>query len=200
MALILKYTQPLDFDRRSLFREKNFGFYPSSDEVREEMEKWNGIWNEENAKKDILLLISTITGVHVLCDIEMWVFGAGLKAMSAPFLMPIMGKGNTRLTRDEFLETTIHEVIHRFIGDPENNSGIKNYWDAIRKEYAEESVVIQNHILLYAVLEEVMKELFSADDMKKFIHPTNPEYQRAYAIVQEKGSEHFIRQFKEYLI
>jgi hypothetical protein len=196
--LTLKYAQPLDRDRRQLFADKNLGTYPSVEEVRMVIEKWRNIWDDLNANDKVIKLLVEITGTSVQRDLELCVFGTGLKAMSAPLMMPITGKAGL-ISDDDFVETVIHELVHRFVGDKENNEGIENYWAAIREEYKDESIVTQNHIVVYAVLDLVLEQLFGAERAVDFMQPKNPEYRRAVDIVEEKGSQHLINQFRTHI-
>lgn len=198
--LHFKYTYPLDVDRRQLFSDKNFGPYPSINEIKNKISEWRNIWENLNVDDKIFKSLINITGVNLSRDLEMYIFGAGINAMSNPLMMPIIGRDGKVFTDDEFIETAIHEVIHRFVGDSENNPGIKNYWEAIREEYANKSTLTQNHIIIYAVLEAALAKLFGKEKLKNFMHPQHPNYQRAIMIVSEKGAENLIKQFREFLI
>ncbi len=196
----LKYAYPLDINRRQLFADKNFGSYPSVEEVKNKVKEWREIWEKLNKDDKIFKSLIEITGVNLPRDLEMYIFGAGLNAMSNPLIMPIVGRNGKIFTNDEFIETAVHEVIHRFVGDSENNAGIKNYWEAIRKEYEKESILTQNHTIIYAILEIVLTELFGKERLKDFIHPKHPDYQHAIAIVSENGAQNLVKQFRDYLI
>jgi hypothetical protein len=201
--LHLKYAYPLDGERRKLFADKNFGEYPSIEEVRNRVGELKKIWSEINNGDKVFKLLIKVIGVTIPRDLEMHIFGAGLNAMSNPLIMPIIGRGGKKFTDNEFIEIVIHEVIHRFIGDSENNANIEKYWKTIREEYKNETIRTQNHILVYAVLEIVLSELFGKEKLKDFINsdnPKHPEYQRAVAIVVEKGAENLIKQFRDIVI
>ena len=197
--LHFKYAYPLDIDRRQLFVDKNFGFYPSVEEVKNKINEWKKVWENLNQDDRIFKLLIKVTGVNLLRDLEMYIYGGGLGAMSNPLIMPIMGKNGNVFNNDQFIETVIHEIIHRFVGDSENNTGIENYWEAIRKEYANESTLTQNHIIIYALLEIVLAELFEKERLKDFMRPIHPDYKRAVFIASQKGPENLIKQFRSYL-
>ncbi len=201
--LHLKYAYPLDGERRKFFADKNFGDYPSIEEVKNKVNKWKKIWSEINKDDKVFKLLIKTIGVNLPRDLEMHIFGAGLSAMSNPLIMPIVSRGGKKFTDNEFIKIVIHEVIHRFIGDSENNANIEKYWKTIREEYKEETILTQNHILVYAVLEIVLSELFGKDRLKDFINfenPKHPEYQRAVIIVSEKSAENLIKQFRNIVI
>lgn len=195
--LHLKYAYPLDRERRQLFADKNFGDYPSVEEVKNKVSQWKNIWNDINKDDKVFMLLIKTISVNLQRDLEMHIFGAGLNAMSNPLIMPIVDRGGKKFADNEFIETAIHEVIHRFVGDLENNTNIEKYWETIRKEYKKESVLTQNHIMIYAVLEIVLFELFGKERLKDFINPKHPEYQRAVAIVTEKGAGNLVKQFRD---
>ena len=198
--LHLKYAYPLDTERRQLFADKNFGDYPSVEEVKSKVSEWKKIWSEINKDDKVFKLLIKTIGVNIPKDLEMHIFGAGLNAMSNPLIMPIVGRGGKKFNDNEFIETAIHEVIHRFVGDSQNNANIENYWATIRKEYENESTLTQNHIIIYVVLEIVLLELFGKERLKDFINPKHPDYQRAVAIVAEKGAQNLIKQFRDVVI
>src|SRR3989344_1932392 len=126
--LHLKYAYPLDTERRQLFADKNFGDYPSVEEVKSKVSEWKKIWSEINKDDKVFKLLIKTIGVNIPKVLEMHIFGAGLNAMSNPLIMPIVGRGGKKFNDNEFIETAIHEVIHRFVGDSQNNANIENYW------------------------------------------------------------------------
>ncbi len=200
--LHLKYAFPLDSDRRQLFANKNFGYYPSIEEVENKINEWKKVWSETNKEDRVFKLLIKTIGVNLPRDLEMYIFGAGLSAMSNPLIMPIINRGRDgkKFSDNEFIETAIHEIIHRFVGDSENNANIEKYWEIIRKEYNNENTLTRNHIIVYAILKIVLSELFGKEKLKNFTNPRHPEYQRAVAIVAEKGAEKLVKQFRDIVI
>jgi hypothetical protein len=197
--LYLKYAGPLDEDRRALFLKKNLGFYPSPTEIKDVLQEWQETWNTINANDRVFHLLTSITGVTLTHDLEMYIFGTGLPAMSKPLMIPIIGKGDRKFTVNDFTELIIHELIHRFVGDVENNPGITSYWQQIRQEYSGESIKTQNHIIVYAVLEETISQLFDEESISSYINPPNQEYQVAVDIMRQKGRHALIQQFQSFL-
>jgi len=197
--LHLNYAYPLDRDRRQLFADKNLGPYPSIEEVKNKVIEWRKIWDDLNIEDKVFKLLIEVMGVNLPRDLELYIFGAGLNAMSSPLIIPIMNKSGRIFTDDEFSEIVIHEIIHRFVNDSRNNIGIEDYWNAIRKEYVNESILVQNHIIIYASLEIVLIGLFGKERLKDFMNPKHPDYRRAIDIVIEKGAQNLIKQFRNYL-
>lgn len=129
------------------------------------------IWDEINKDDKVFKLLIETIGVNIPRDLEVYIIGTGLHTMSTPFIMPIVRRGEIKVTKDQFIETIIHEIIHRFIGCVvdvvgivENNRDVKKYWKIISKEYKDETVLTQNHVLVYAVLEIALLELFGKKD------------------------------------
>ena len=113
-------------------------------------------------------------------------------------MMPISRDGN-EFSNNEFVETVIHEVIHRYVGDTENNPGIEAYWETVRVQFKDEDVITQNHIIVYATLHTAIERLFGTGRTAD-IKPEKTGYRRAADIVVEKGAQTFIKQFRDHLV
>lgn len=194
--IMFRYAYPLDEDRRSLFKNKNFGNYPEMQVVRDKTVEWQKLWDEFNIDNKIVKRIIELTGITLSRDIEVYVIGDGLTAMSTPFILPIMTQGSPR-TNDGFIEVVVHELTHIFISSSDNNPRVKDYWQFLRETYKNEAVKTQNHIMIYAVVETILEEIFDKDKMRELIQVKNPEYQRAIDIVDEKSPELIIKEFKK---
>jgi hypothetical protein len=194
--LHILYAYPLDRDRRELFAKKELGEYPSQEEVIQTVNEWRGIWNEVNENDRIMERFTQLTGVNLSRDLELFVFGGGLKAMSMPLMMPINMQGGKRMERDRFIETVIHEIAHKFASG--SNPELKKYWDKIYEDYKEEAIYTKNHIIVYALLLIVLKEVLGEEKMEELIIPSHPEYQRALDIARERGPESVIADLKEF--
>ncbi len=202
--LYITYAYPLDVRQRMLFVSKNFGEYPSMDEVRDKTLYIEKLWNELNRDDRVMKSLVKIIGTKPTHDLEMYIFGKGLTPMSSPLMMPIIIKRDGGIASDdEYTEVIIHELIHRFIQDGLNNAGIEKYFDMVRTVYASENPSTQNHILLYAVLEEVLIDLFGKERLKDFTNENIqyfPDYVRAVEIAREKGAKNLVEEFKSYLV
>lgn len=198
--LYFKYAYPLDNERRQLFTEKNFGDYPSFEVIKNKIDEWKKIWEGELNKNDrVMKWLIKLTGLTLPRDLELYIFGRGIRPMSNPLIMPIMNFKGDIYNDDEFAETIIHEVAHRFVGDSETNPQIKKYWQMIKKTYSNESILTQNHVIIYALLEIMLSELFDKERLKDFIKPKNPDYEKAVSIVSEKGAENLVEEFRNYI-
>lgn len=194
--LIFKYAYPLDRNRRELFKERNFGEYPAPEVIKNRIQEWRKVWEEINIDDRIIKQLIELTGVELGRDFELYVFGAGLNAMSKPLMMPVMRNGNL-LTDSQFLETIIHELCHRFAGDQEETPRLKAYWEMVSRKYNEEHIVTQNHIIVYALLSVIFKNIFSAKQ-ENINPPKDENYLRAVSIVKEVGAENIIKEFRDF--
>ena len=102
--LHLKYAYPLDVGRRRLWSDRNYGYYPSIEEVENKIDEWKKIWSEINKDDKVFKLIIKITGVNIPRDLELYVFGTGLHPMSEPLIMPITENGKKSLRMMNLLQ------------------------------------------------------------------------------------------------
>jgi hypothetical protein len=131
--IIFKYAYPLDRGRRALFRERNLGKYPSISTVKNRADYIRQAWSKTDADSAVVNQLTQLTGVQITRDLEMYIFGSGLNAMSKPLMMPITNSKGRQFTEDEIVEIIIHELCHRFAGDQEETPRLDKYWSMIRK-------------------------------------------------------------------
>jgi hypothetical protein len=191
----------MPFDRvyRQMYAQRELGPYPTREEVQAEVGAMRALWEEVNQGDKVMRLMVERTGVTLPRDLEVWVFGRGLNAMSSPLLIPVVRRDGTVYTREQRIQTLIHEALHRFLQREENNPGIPDHRNAICAEYAAESEVTQNHITLYAFLGVILSEISGGEQVGEYIAPNNIGYLRALEIVKEKGADKLIEQFRSFL-
>ena len=196
--VIFTYAYPLDVNRRQLFEIKDFDQeYPSSDEVRKELASWRELWKKLNKHNRVLERITELTGVNYPRDIEAFVFGGGLGAMSTPLLLPLLKlKGKPEEKRKELI---IHEILHLYVSIKTDKVTTKPYWDMIAQKYANESKRTQNHIIIYALLEKLLAEFVPDFDVKNAIHPEAEDYFRALKIARQADAGAVIAEFREFV-
>ncbi len=184
------HAYPLDVSRQQLFEAKNLGSYPPLQEVKEVMQHWEGIWKETNRDDRVIEKLIEVTHRIPERALECFVFGRGLNPMSTPFLIPIMSYGGGVRTDEDFLETMIHELLHIFV-----TANTKTYWAMVREKYSNESVLTQNHIIIFAMLAKVYKDLFGHMS-PDFAREDLPEgYAQAMRVVKDKGYETVITEY-----
>ena len=184
------YAYPFDVGRRNLYSERNLGYYPSIEEIKEKMSQWGKLWNETNENDKVILKLIELTKRTPERSLECFVFGGGINPMSTPFLMPIMSKDKVR-SDEKFIDTMIHEILHIFV------SGASKYFDMVRNKYSKEVVLTHNHIIIYAFLERIYLDMFNSKPVD-FDATGLPEgYSRAIEIVKEVGYENLIKEYQE---
>ena len=186
------YAYPLDNNRRRLYSEKGLGYYPSIDQVREKIGKWEVLWNTVNADNRVILKLLELGKRTPERSLECYIFGAGLNPMSAPLMVPVMRK-DVEYSDEEFIEILIHEIAHVFVG------GHRPYFKMIVQKYPTETTLVHNHIIIYALLEKIYSEMFKSKlgDFGRTDLPS--DYARAIEIVKEKGHENLLREYQETL-
>jgi hypothetical protein len=188
------YAYPLDVNRRNLFKERSLGPYPSIEEVGEVKQKWENLWKKINYDNQIVNKLVEVTGRVPTRALECFIFGGGLQATSAPLLMPIMDRKGIK-TDENFIDTLIHEPLHIFVTT--NN---KAYWTMVHKKYADEEVLTQNHIIIYAMLEEIHNEFFRQLPPEYSEADLPKGYARAIEIVKNTGYKELIAEYKSLLV
>lgn len=194
--VIFTYAYPLDQNRRKLFQDNNWPHYPTSEEVMKKVEEYKGIWEEVNATNRIIKRIIELLGVDYPRDIEAFVLGSGMQPMSTPLLIPVMRK-EIPYSKEEFITLMIHELTHIFAAGTKAHEGIRNYWNMVREKYISESVLVQNHLIVYAVLQTIVEELFGKELAERLIQAKDPDYIRSIELTNQLGREHIINEFRE---
>lgn len=185
------YAFPLDQGRRKFYEENNLGEYPTIKEIKETIEDWRMVWDKVEQEHQIIEKLIELSGRTPERSLECFVFGAGLNTMSTPFLMPLLNRKGKRRSKEFFIETIIHELLHIF-----TTSNTEKYWKMVEEKYAGEEVACRNHILVYAMLYKLCKDIFNNEpiDFPRSDLPSG--YLRAIAIVKEIGYEAIIDEYK----
>lgn len=184
------YAYPLDAEMRRSFEERG-QVYPNQDEIRGVMKHWEEIWRESNIEYDLLKKLVVITERVPERNLECFIFGRGLTPKSTPFMLPIWNRQQEQWSDNKFIDLMIHELLHIFL----STDNIK-YWGGVRKKYANEEIVTQNHILLYAMLNEIYQDAWQIDPID-FSRDNLPlGYARAIELVKEIGYKELIDEYK----
>lgn len=187
------YAYPLDRGRRALFAEKGLD-YPRIDEVRTALDHIGSLWARVDDEKQIIATIAELTGRTPERNLECFVFGAGLQAMSTPFLLPIWNKAGEQWSDEKVVDLITHELLHIFLAT--NN---EPYWEHIQQKYAQEEPVCRNHILLYAMLYEIYQKLFNKEPIDFSRDNLPAGYARAVQLVAEIGPRAVIAEYKTFM-
>lgn len=184
------YAYPLDSERRNLFEKKKFGGYPSVEEVRQTKEYWERLWQKTDQDSIVIQKLIEVTHRVPRRALECFIYGSGLDSMSTPFLVSVIGRDGAKRPDDNFIEIMIHELLHIFVITDTND-----YWSMAREKYSQEIPSTQNHIIIYAMLMKIYKDLFNQIP-KDFSRTDLPEgYKRAIDIVRDIGYEQLIAEY-----
>jgi hypothetical protein len=193
--IIFKYAYPFDQGRRRLYKEKQLGDYPEADDVRKKVDEYRKTWSDYNKDDKIIKRIVELLGVTYPRDIEAYIFGTGMNPMSTPLLIPTIRKRGEN-SGEQFIELLVHELTHIFAASREENPRIEKYWQEIREKHKDEPVLVQNHLIVYAVVEIILTEIFGKEKMIELIKVEDKDYQRSIELTDELGPEKLIEQFK----
>lgn len=188
------YAYPLDGGQRRQF-ESEGKVYPSRPEIKETMTHWRQLWAETNQKHDIITTMANMTKRVPERNLECFVYGAGLNAMSTPFLMPTRNRKGNKWTDEYFIQTITHEMLHIFL-----TTNTDDYWEKTRAKYEAEEPTCQNHIILYAMLHELYKKCFGIEppDFSRDNLPTG--YMRAVEIVKKEGAKILVEEYQSIVL
>ncbi len=194
IKLHFRLAGPLDADRRALYEQKQLP-YPTIETITATLAHWRTLWEKMNADDRAIKLLEETTDVSLPYDVEVCVIGSGLRAMSYPLIIPV-DRSTGPMEDDDFYETIIHELAHRFLTDRENYPQKQKYWDHLHEAYKTESLTTRNHIPVYALCELILPKLVP--------HPIemasrHSDYQKAIDLVREKGAQNLVDQFKSFL-
>tara|TARA_B100000745_G_scaffold247857_1_gene169895 strand:- start:1100 stop:1690 length:591 start_codon:yes stop_codon:yes gene_type:complete len=187
--LAFLYAYPLDGLNRRNFEEEGKE-YPTRPEIRETMTHWRNLWSETNNEKGIIAKMVELTKRTPTRNLECFVFGAGLNAMSTPFLMPTRNRKGNKWTDEYFVQTITHELLHIFL-----TTDTDEYWNMVRDKYSNEEPSCQNHIVLYAMLYELYQDCFNQEPPDFSRDNLPPGYMRAIEIVKEAGSKELVAEY-----
>lgn len=187
------HAYPLDRGQRKLFEENGLA-YPSMDEVKSTLTKLEQLWQEYELNKNIIAKLVEVTSKVPERNLECFVYGSGLGTMSTPFLLSIWNKEGKLHSDEKLIDLIIHELLHIFITT--NN---KAYWGFVEEKYAEEEALCRNHILLYAMLFKIYKDLFNQEPIDFSRNDLPSGYARSIEIVKEIGYEELIAEYKSFI-
>ena len=186
------YAYPLDVERRRLYEEKGLAIYPSIEKIKETLKDWENAWNEANSNDRVISTLAKVTKRVPTRALECFVFGGGLGPMSLPFLMPITTREGETYSDESFIQTIIHELLHIFV-----TTDTHGYWAMVREKYKDEEILTQNHIIIYAILQEIYETLFEKNP-PDFSRNNLPQgYSRAIQLVKQEGYKEIIGEYNK---
>jgi len=184
------YAYPLDVELRRSFEERG-QIYPGQGEIRDVMKHWEALWQEANTQHDILGKLAAITQRVPERNLECFIFGRGLTPKSTPFMLPIWNRQQKQWSEAKFIDLMIHELLHIFLV---TDNAV--YRERVQEKYANEEPVTQNHILLYAMLNQIYQDIWKTDPIDFGRNNLPPGYVRAIEIVKEQGYKKIIEEYR----
>lgn len=164
---------------------------PSAKEVKERVSMYQEEWQKSGNK--ILKAICDITGLYFKRDvIDVHIVSGNPRQFSHPIIIKI------GFTPMEFIATLTHELLHRLFAINEIEKIVPA---KLLKKYAGETKPTQNHILVFAVMKEILSKILPDKEILGWLkelgnkHSTI-DYQRAWEIVESTGHRELISQFR----
>lgn len=186
------YAYPLDNELRRSFEERG-QVYPGRDEIKDVMKRWKEVWQKENGQHNLLAKLSEATKRVPERNLECFIFGRGLTPKSTPFMVPVWNRNQEQWSDEKFIDLMVHELLHIYLVT--NND---EYWKFVRKKYSDELPVTQNHILLYAMLYQLYKDIWQTEPMDFSRDNLPPGYARAIEMVKRIGYKELISEYEQF--
>jgi hypothetical protein len=100
--------------------------------------------------------------------------------------------------QNHFIDTLVHELIHRLLTDQDNFGRIKAAYRYIDRKYKGEARETRLHIPIHAIHAHIYMKFFDEARLKAEIEHISflPDYRRSWEIVQAKGYKNIIRDFR----
>lgn len=154
--------------------------FPTYQEVEEKISLFKKTWAEKGP--EFISFLYRTTGLEFKRNtIDCFIVSATPRDMSAPLII------RSRYSEEEFLDSIRHELIHVFLSD----NKLKKI-----EGFNNESKTTINHIKVFALLEKYYKEVLKDEDnlirLKNKSDEKNPDYLRAWEIVEEKGYQNIV--------
>jgi len=193
--IIFRYSRIYDGFLKTGLTGKKFQ-YPSEKTKRKILnyvEKVKNLWSKD--EKKILAEISKITKLKwrekiIYC----YVVEKGNWSFSDPLTISIL-PNNKKV--DIFIDTLVHELIHRIFASRENFLRSKNGWKYIYRKYKNETEKTKIHIVIHAFHNYLYLKFYNEKRLKRDIQWAKQykDYKRAWEIVQKEGYNRIIKEF-----
>jgi hypothetical protein len=154
----------------------------SNEDILEKVKLFRKAWEEKGHL--FINFLYDETGLEFKRNIiDCFIVSATSRNMSAPL---IIGSG---CSEEKFLDTMYHELVHVLFSDNKTEKSEK---------FKEETMTVQNHVVLFAILKKFYLEVLNDEIGLKRIYDKssdekNKEYRRAWDIVDEIGVEFLIK-------
>ena len=129
----------------------------------------------------------------------------GFSSMSNPLLINVRfflvaTRGENVVPMTQFSNLIFHEVLHRYVS--ERIKGLPGTTTPLLTKYRDEPLFVRNHLYLFAIMDEVYRQLGRQKDLDAVIAweqtvKSAPITKRAREIVAIEGAENLIREFRK---
>ena len=181
-------------------KSEKFDYEKYSEFIEKFVSQLRPLW--EDREEDILKTISENIGLMwkenaIKCYV---VKRSYMFPISDPLTIPIEFEGEEifRLSQGRYISMLTHELIHNIL--IQNEEKTNRYFKEIFQRYPDEKFDTIIHLIIHAIHKKVLLNVFSEEELKKEIESNQfyPDYKRSWEIVQEKGEEFIIKEFKSF--
>ncbi|MBI4116987.1 hypothetical protein HY449_04565 [Candidatus Pacearchaeota archaeon] len=122
---------------------------------------------------------------------------------SIPLTIPIQfetpDKKTYTLSTERYLDMLIHELIHNLF--VQNEKETDKYFEHVFDKYRDEPFNTVLHILLHTIHKKIFLKFFGIKRLNDEIEKSSyyPDYKRSWEIVNKKGEDSIIKEFRDYL-
>lgn len=200
--VIFRYSWIYDQQQKGFYEDRvKLGYtrnmpekYPTSEEIKEYIEKVKNIWIDLEEK--ILQEFCHITGFEWQNDTTIcYVVGYSIP-FSDPLTVPMYKE-----YPDWFIDNLTHELLHRFLHENYNQHNLQKYWSFVDEKYADLSELARYHLIIHAIHTAIYLKFFDQQRVNRNIEMMSgaKEYKISWDKVKEEGYEKIIRDFRENL-
>lgn len=167
---------------------------PPSEDMKTLIEEAKKTWN--TSSEQILKGMCEVTGLEFYSNtIDVYLALGYRGGISSPMIISAHKKDK------ELLSLLTHEILHRLLTDNTKKLDVKTIWKKMFPEIKEQK--IRNHIVLHAIHKElllsILKDKGELDRIVAF-NQKFEQYKKAWDIVDERGHESIINEFKSFYI
>jgi hypothetical protein len=165
--------------------------YPSGRKILNYIKKVEKLWRKD--EKKVLTELSKITHLkweerYIYC----YVVGKCIP-FSFPTTLPVYKN------LEDFIDTLIHELIHRLFIQEGNIERSKRAWKYFHQKYKKESRVTGIHVPLQAIHTHIYLKFYNEKrlekDLKRVRKRRLKPYKRAWKIIEKEGYKKIINEF-----